>query len=160
MISTDAGWMMPILGSALALGFYDLCKKHAVRNNTVMPVLFFATLTGTTLFVAASLASGRFAEIAACSSRDWWLIAAKSVLVGSSWTCVYYAMRDLPISIAAPVRAFCRQSAGRLREVDYILVHHTKGRHEYAAREMDALLGLSHTALRSVQCKTGRFAEQ
>lgn len=70
MISTDAGWMMPILGSALALGFYDLCKKHAVRNNTVMPVLFFATLTGTTLFVAASLASGRFAEIAACSSRD------------------------------------------------------------------------------------------
>ena len=63
-------------------------------------------------------------------------------------------------SLAAPVRAFCRQSAGRLREVDYILVHHTKGRHEYAAREMDALLGLSHTALRSVQCKTGRFAEQ
>ena len=45
-------------------------------------------------------------------------------------------------SLAAPVRAFCRQSAGRLREVDYILVHHTKGRHEYAAREMDALLGL------------------
>ena len=63
-------------------------------------------------------------------------------------------------SLAAPVRAFCRQSAGKLREVDYILVHHTKGRHEYAAREMDALLGLSHTALRSVQCKTGRFAEQ
>ena len=63
-------------------------------------------------------------------------------------------------SLAAPVRAFCRQSAGRLREVDYILVHHTKGRHEYAAREMDALLGLSHTALRSMQCKTGRFAEQ
>ena len=63
-------------------------------------------------------------------------------------------------SLAAPVRAFCRQSAGKLREVDYILVHHTKGRHEYAARELDALLGLSHMALCSVQCKTGRFAEQ
>ena len=105
MVSADAGWMVPILGSALALGFYDLCKKHAVRENTVMPVLFFATLTGTTLFVVASLVSGHFAEFAACSHRDWWLIAAKSLLVGSSWTCVYYAMRDLPISIAAPVRA-------------------------------------------------------
>ena len=39
-------WFLPILGSALGLGFYDICKKHAVRDNSVMPVLFFATLTG------------------------------------------------------------------------------------------------------------------
>ena len=26
-------WLMPVLGSAFALGFYDLCKKHAVNRN-------------------------------------------------------------------------------------------------------------------------------
>ena len=60
-------------------------------------------------------------------------------------------------ALAAPVRSFCRQSAGKIREADYILVHHTRSRYENAAREMDALLGLRHTALRSVQCRTGVF---
>lgn len=62
-------------------------------------------------------------------------------------------------ALAAPVRAFCGAAAGKIREADYILVHHTRGRYENAAREMDALLGLHHTALRSVQCKVGRYRE-
>ena len=62
-------------------------------------------------------------------------------------------------ALAAPVRRFCRMAAGQIREVDYILVHHTRGRYENAAAEMDGLLGLSHTALRSFQCRTGRFRE-
>ncbi len=62
-------------------------------------------------------------------------------------------------ALAAPVRAFCRQAAGQIREADYLLVHHTSGRCESAAREMDRLLGLKHTALRSVQCKVGAFRE-
>ena len=33
------------------------------------------------------------------------------------------------------------------------------GQYENAAREMDALLGIHHTALRSVQCKVGRYRE-
>ena len=105
MTVTTAGWMLPILGSALGLGFYDICKKHAVRENAVMPVLFFATFTGTLFFTLATLLSGHFMEFIRCPLHDWLLILAKSVLVGTSWTCVYYAMRDLPISIAAPIRA-------------------------------------------------------
>ena len=35
-------WLLPVLGSAFALGFYDLCKKHAVDRNSVMHVLFYA----------------------------------------------------------------------------------------------------------------------
>ena len=62
-------------------------------------------------------------------------------------------------ALAAPVRAFCRQAAGQIREAEYLLVHHTSGRYESAAREMDRLLGLKHTALRSVQCKVGAFRE-
>lgn len=60
-------------------------------------------------------------------------------------------------ALAAPVRAFCRQAAGKIYEADYILVHHTGGIYENAAREMDALLGIAHTELRSIQCRTGKF---
>ena len=99
------------------------------------------------------------------------------------WWCGRYAMHrwDMPVepisadltkydhvtivspiwvfALAAPVRAFCRSEAGHIREADYILVHHTRGRYENAAREMDALLGLRHTGLRSVQCRMGVFRE-
>ena len=63
-------------------------------------------------------------------------------------------------ALAAPVRSFCMQAAGRIREADYILVHHTRGRYENAAAEMDALLGLTHTQLRTMQCKAGTFRER
>lgn len=98
-------WFLPIAASAVGLGFYDICKKHAVRENSVMPVLFFATLCGSMLFVCGTLISGSFRSAAACSPAQWILLMLKSLLVASSWTCVYYAMRELPISIAAPIRA-------------------------------------------------------
>ena len=60
-------------------------------------------------------------------------------------------------ALAAPVRSFCIQAAGRIREVDYILVHHQSGVYENAVGEMDALLGITHTALRSVRCREGRY---
>ena len=60
-------------------------------------------------------------------------------------------------ALAAPVRRFCRCAAGKIREADYILIHHTAGRYENAAEEMDRLLGLKHTGLRSIGCKMGEY---
>lgn len=62
-------------------------------------------------------------------------------------------------SLAAPTRSFCMEAAGRIKEADYILVHHQNSRYENAAREMDILLGLQYTALRSVRCREGVFRE-
>lgn len=62
-------------------------------------------------------------------------------------------------SLSAPMRSFCRAAAGQIREADYLLVHHTNGVYENAAREMDALLGITHTGLRSVRCRMGRYRE-
>ena len=98
-------WFLPVLGSALGLGFYDLCKKHAVRENSVMPVLFFATLCGSTLFAVMTFLFGDWRACVSCTSHVWILILLKSLLVAASWTFVYYAMRDLPISLASPIRA-------------------------------------------------------
>lgn len=60
-------------------------------------------------------------------------------------------------SLAAPVRSFCREAAGRIKRCDYILVHHTSGTYSNAAQEMDGLLGIVHTRLVSVQCKMGEY---
>ena len=63
------------------------------------------------------------------------------------------------VALAAPVRSFCQAAAGQIREADYILVHHQNDTYENAAEEMDRLLGVTHTALRSIQCRTGNFKE-
>ena len=65
-------------------------------------------------------------------------------------------------ALAAPVRAFCHQEGGKLRAqtIDYILVHHTNGIYENAAREMDTLLGATHTGLRSICCHAGRYRDR
>ena len=55
------------------------------------------------------------------------------------------------------VRSFCQQASGKIREADYILVHHQNSRYENAAQEMDALLEINHTQLRSVRCREGIF---
>ncbi|MBE6367139.1 MAG: DMT family transporter [Lentisphaerae bacterium] len=98
-------FLIPALASSLLLGFYDVCKKRAVQDNPVAPTLFYSNLCGSLFFFAALFLSGRLAAAANCTWQEWSLIFAKAALVGSSWACVYYAMRELPISIASPVRA-------------------------------------------------------
>ena len=61
--------------------------------------------------------------------------------------------------LAAPVRAFARAAAGKIREADYILVHHQNSRYENAVRELDGLLGVTHTGYRSVRCREGVYRE-
>ena len=60
-------------------------------------------------------------------------------------------------SLASPVRSFCKAAAGKIKEADYISVHHTTGRYENTAREIDSILQLMHTEYRSISCKMGTF---
>lgn len=60
-------------------------------------------------------------------------------------------------SLAAPVRSFCRQAAGTIKEADYIVTHFSPGRYKKVAAEMDALLGVTHSDFADVACRVGRF---
>ena len=60
-------------------------------------------------------------------------------------------------SLAAPMRSFCTQAAGKIKEVDYILIHHQGSTYENAADEMDHLLKLKRTGFCSVRCREGRY---
>ena len=98
-------WFLMILGSAVALGLYDFCKKVAVNGNSVMPSLFFATCIGTGFLITVTACRGEFAATFQCTPGQWLLVLLKAVIVGGSWISGYFALHDLPISIAAPVRA-------------------------------------------------------
>jgi transporter family protein len=98
-------WIPFILTSAVLLALYDTAKKHSVRGNGVMPVLFLATAFGALAFALALAAAGKLHAVLAVSSAGFWLVALKSLIVSASWIFVYYAMRALPLSIAAPIRA-------------------------------------------------------
>ena len=99
------GWAILVFGSALMLAFYDLAKKHAVRDNAVMPALFFATLCGSAAFLGWLALNGRLATALAVAWPTRGLLFLKGVIVASSWTAAYFAVRELPLSISAPLRA-------------------------------------------------------
>ncbi len=105
MTDSLALWLFPILGSAILLGIYDISKKQAVKDNAVMPSLFWATFSGSAFFLLICLFRGNFGELWLTGAELWLPVLIKSIIVSSSWVCVYYAMRELPISIAFPIRA-------------------------------------------------------
>jgi bacterial/archaeal transporter family protein len=105
-------WALLSLTSALFLGFYDICQKHALRGNAVVPVLFFSTLTCATawcgLLLLQALAPGVLPPSLVVPELSWWghaQLFLKSAIVAASWLCSYLAVKHLPISLAAPIRA-------------------------------------------------------
>ena len=98
-------WLVPIVLSAVALGLYDIFRKRAVQNNAVLEVLLFSTAAGAAMFLVLMGLFGDLSTVIHCSRSQYILLVGKSLLVGSSWVCVYQAMRKMPITIAAPIRA-------------------------------------------------------
>ncbi|MBI2510454.1 MAG: EamA family transporter [Opitutae bacterium] len=107
-------WVAATLLSAFFLGLYDLGTKHAVRDNAVLPVLFFANLCSATVWGAliaidrAGSGGGALPAIlhvAPMTGVQHFQIFLKSLIVGVSWVCSYFAVKHLPVSIASPIRA-------------------------------------------------------
>jgi transporter family protein len=98
-------WLHWILASSIALSLYDLCKKASVRNNAVFPTLFISTASGWGALTIFLLASGGMNPTLEVNRREICLLLIKSCIVASSWTATYLALRTLPITCAAPIRA-------------------------------------------------------
>ncbi len=106
-------WISLSLLSALFLGLYDIAKKAAVKDNAVPPVLLLNVLTAAAIWAVPIT----FASLTSASQPGWrgelnqirWsahaLLMFKSALVGASWTCAFFALKQLPLSIATPIRA-------------------------------------------------------
>jgi bacterial/archaeal transporter family protein len=105
-------WIAASLMSALFLGFYDLSTKHAVRDNAVLPVLFFANVCSSAVWlVLLAVDASAISPLPAVLRVDDLTVVQhlqlllKSTIVAASWLCSYFALKHLPLSLAAPVRA-------------------------------------------------------
>ena len=105
-------WVTASLLSALFLGVYELCTKHAVRGNSVVPVLFFSTLTGTVVWLGLLAIQGFHPGTLPASLvteplawKQHLQLMLKSVIVAASWIFTYLALKHLPLSLGSPIRA-------------------------------------------------------
>jgi len=98
-------WLGWILASCVILSLYDLCKKASVRDNAVFPALLGSTLSGFVTVTLFLIVRGEFAAAISVSGTTLCLLLLKSCIVGASWTATYMALRTLPITCAAPIRA-------------------------------------------------------
>jgi len=106
-------WFTLSLLSAGFLGFYEIAKKVSVRENAVPPVLFFNVMTSALLwlpFVIWSKAAGEtipfeMLRVASLTGAAHSQLFLKAIIAGSSWIFASFALKHLPMSIAAPIRA-------------------------------------------------------
>lgn len=103
-MSADS-WLLWILSSSVCLSMYDLCKKASVKNNSVFPTLFLTTFSGWAVLSLILIFSGRMGATLELATKNVLLLVIKSFIVGASWTATYLALRTLPITCAAPIRA-------------------------------------------------------
>lgn len=94
------------------LGVYDVCKKHALKGNAVIPVLLLNTVFCSIIFLPLVLLSlggqieqGDLFYIPPTSWEEQRYILLKSCIVLSSWLCAYYGIKHLPLTLAGPINA-------------------------------------------------------
>lgn len=103
-------WSLALL-SALFLGFYDVSKKQSLKNNAVIPVLWFNTLFCSLIMLPFALLSktGMLdGSMFFVPSGDWHLhclILLKAAIVLGSWIFGYFGMKHLPITLFGPINA-------------------------------------------------------
>ena len=106
-------WVILAFLSALCLGFYDISKKVALRDGSVVDVLTASVLISSCILLvplllsrlAPSLMTETAFFVPALDLRGHLLTVLKSVIVLSSWLCAYLALKHLPISIVSPWQA-------------------------------------------------------
>lgn len=105
-------WLILTLFSAFFLGFYDILKKESLKDNAVWPVLFFGALTSTLIFIPivlmseyGILKSGNFIFAPRLTTQEHLMVLLKTFIVLISWVFNYFALKHLPLTIVAPVRA-------------------------------------------------------
>ncbi|MCQ2197128.1 MAG: DMT family transporter [Bacteroidaceae bacterium] len=105
-------WLICGFISAMLLGFYDVCKKHSLKDNAVIPVLFLNTLFCSLIFlplVACSFMGIIHEDAQLYVPQQGWdvqkYIILKSCIVLSSWLCAYFGMKHLPLTLVGPINA-------------------------------------------------------
>lgn len=105
-------WFYLALASAALLGIYDVFKKISLNNNAVLPVLMISILSAAIAFIPLIVLShlniidsSQTLYIPTITLAEHIQILIKSIIVLTSWVFSFYALKHLPITIVAPIRA-------------------------------------------------------
>ncbi len=106
-------WIILAFISASLLGLYDVSKKQALKANAVLKVLLLNTLFSTLLFSPIVLNSifefgwfeGSRFSVGIGTLDDHLAVAIKAVMVLCSWIFGYFGIKEIPLTIAAPIHA-------------------------------------------------------
>lgn len=106
-------WTILAFISALCLGFYDISKKIALRNNRVIDVLTLSVCFSSLILFVPLMLSRFLPEIMSATpfyvpQMDWQghlYTVLKSGIVLSSWIFAYVSLKHLPISVVSPMQA-------------------------------------------------------
>ena len=106
-------WTLLAFISALCLGFYDISKKIALRDNKVIEVLtisvcFSALILAIPLILSrivpdTMLSTPFYVPTLDLTAHLYTLL--KSAIVLSSWVFAYISLKHLPISVVSPMQA-------------------------------------------------------
>ena len=106
-------WLWCTIFSAIFLGLYEVFKKLSLRGNAVIPVLFLTPVICTLFFLPMLILSRTNPElmhdtvfwVGRLSGTDHLFVLLKSAIVLTSWCLAYYAMKNLPLTIASPIKS-------------------------------------------------------
>ncbi len=106
-------WTLLAFISALCLGFYDISKKIALRDNKVIDVLTFSICFSALMLAVPLVLSRLWPEtmsttlfyVPAVEAEAHAFIFIKAVIVLSSWVFAYISLKHLPISVVSPMQA-------------------------------------------------------
>ena len=105
-------WILLTVCSALVLGIYDLFKKFAVKDNAVVPVLFWGVATGLLAWLLLRISTPLLPDtwqgavnVDPVTPKEHIYLFGKGLLVSGSWIFGYFALKHLPITLAGPIRS-------------------------------------------------------
>ena len=106
-------WTLLAFISALCLGFYDVSKKIALRDNKVIDVLTISICVSSLILSVPLLLSrlspemmeGSLFYVPRMDAQAHLYTLLKSVIVLSSWVFAYISLKHLPISVVSPMQA-------------------------------------------------------
>lgn len=104
-------WLALAFLSAALLGCYDFFKKVSLKDNPVVVVLFLNTLFSALIFSPFILLSrtgaisGGALYVPELAMKEHLQLLLKAVIVLSSWLCGYIGLKQLPITIVAPIQS-------------------------------------------------------
>jgi transporter family protein len=106
-------WTILAFISALCLGFYDISKKIALRDNKVVDVLTLSICVSALLLsiplwlsrLCPEMMTGTHFYVPTLDLQAHLYTVLKSVIVLSSWVFAYISLKHLPLSVVSPAQA-------------------------------------------------------